>query len=99
MPFLTPLASTGSTVGRWACRADSNADGGKSYLICITIGPVFFTAAIYLMLSRIIVHYGRQHARISPKAISLTFMTCDFIALLLQVRIFLFASNGELFKK
>ena len=54
------------------------------YLVCITIGPVFFSAAIYLILSRIIVHYGLQHARISPKAISLTFMTCDFIALVLQ---------------
>jgi hypothetical protein len=54
------------------------------YIICLTIAPVFFAASIYLILSRIIVHYGTQHARISPKAISLTFMSCDFIALLLQ---------------
>jgi hypothetical protein len=59
-------------------------DNGHSYLVCITIGPVFFSAAIYLILSRIIVHYGRSHARISPKTISLTFMSCDFIALVLQ---------------
>jgi hypothetical protein len=54
------------------------------YIICLTIAPVFFAASIYLILSRIIVHYGTQHARISPKAISLIFMSCDFIALLLQ---------------
>jgi hypothetical protein len=36
------------------------------------------------MLSRIIVYYDIRHARISPKAISLTFITCDFIALVLQ---------------
>ncbi|KAG0650416.1 Efflux pump himE [Hyphodiscus hymeniophilus] len=54
------------------------------YLICITIAPVFFTAAIYLTLSRIIVRYGREKSRFSPKAISLTFMACDFIALVLQ---------------
>jgi hypothetical protein len=55
-----------------------------SYIICLTIAPVFFAASIYLILSRIIVHYGIHHARISPKTISLTFMSCDFIALLLQ---------------
>ena len=54
------------------------------YLICLAIGPVFFSAAIYLCLSRIIVHYGSQHARIPPKAISIGFMTCDWIALILQ---------------
>jgi hypothetical protein len=54
-----------------------------SYIICLTIAPVFFAASIYLILSRIIVHYGIHHARISPKAISITFMMCDFIALLL----------------
>jgi hypothetical protein len=56
----------------------------NSYIICLTIAPVFFAASIYLILSRIIVHYGIHHARISPKAISLTFMGCDFIALVLQ---------------
>jgi hypothetical protein len=55
-----------------------------SYLICLTIGPVFFAAAIYLTLSRIIVHYGPQHSRFSPKMISLGFMFCDFIALVMQ---------------
>lgn len=54
------------------------------YIICLTIGPVFFSAALYIILSRIIVHYGPQHSRFSPKTISLTFMTFDFIALVLQ---------------
>ena len=54
------------------------------YIITLTIGPVFFAASIYLTLSRIIVHYGVHHTRISPKAISLTFMSCDFVALILQ---------------
>jgi hypothetical protein len=55
-----------------------------SYIICLTIGPVFFSAAIYITLSRIIVHYGPQYSRFSPKAVSLTFMTFDFVALVLQ---------------
>ncbi|KUJ09395.1 RTA1-domain-containing protein [Mollisia scopiformis] len=54
------------------------------YLIGLTIGPVFFNAAIYLTLSRIIVHYGVRYCWLTPKRISITFMTCDFIALVLQ---------------
>ncbi|KAE8454596.1 hypothetical protein EG329_000219 [Mollisiaceae sp. DMI_Dod_QoI] len=54
------------------------------YLVCLTIAPVFFAAAIYLTLSRIIVHYGVNYSRLTPKRISITFMSCDFIALVLQ---------------
>lgn len=35
----------------------------NSYLICLTIGPTFLSAAIYLCLARIIVVYGEQHSR------------------------------------
>jgi hypothetical protein len=54
------------------------------YIICVTIGPVFFSAALYLTLSRIIIHYGPAHSRLTPKTISIGFMTADFIALVLQ---------------
>lgn len=50
----------------------------------MTIAPVFFTAAIYLTLARIIVHYGIHNSRLSPKTYSITFMTSDVIALILQ---------------
>ncbi|KAH8816921.1 putative RTA1 domain protein [Xylogone sp. PMI_703] len=54
------------------------------YLITLTIAPVFYTAAIYITLSRIIVRYGTQYSRLTPKTISITFMTGDFISLVLQ---------------
>jgi hypothetical protein len=54
------------------------------YLIGLTIGPVFFAASIYLTLSRIIVYYGPQHSRFPPKTITLLFVSCDFVALVLQ---------------
>ncbi|TAQ90541.1 hypothetical protein B7494_g1120 [Chlorociboria aeruginascens] len=54
------------------------------YLICLTIAPVFFTAALYLTLSRVITHYGAHNSRVSPKIYTLSFMASDFIALLLQ---------------
>lgn len=54
------------------------------YLVCLTIGPVFFAAAIYLTLSRIIVHYGVKYTWFTPKRTSIIFMSCDFIALVMQ---------------
>jgi hypothetical protein len=53
-------------------------------LICVTIGPVFLTAAIYLCLSRIIVVYGIHLSRLIPGTIAISFMVSDFISLLLQ---------------
>ncbi|KAE9381929.1 RTA1-domain-containing protein [Stipitochalara longipes BDJ] len=53
-------------------------------LICVTIGPVFLTAAIYLCLSRIIVVYGSHLSRLAPGTIAISFMVSDFISLLLQ---------------
>jgi RTA1 like protein len=45
---------------------------------------VFFTAALYLTLARVIMHYGPQNSRLTPKAYTITFMCSDFIALVLQ---------------
>ncbi|TVY32923.1 Sphingoid long-chain base transporter [Lachnellula occidentalis] len=53
-------------------------------IICLTIAPVFFTAALYLTLSRVIMHYGRHNSRITPKQYTLAFITADSIALVLQ---------------
>ncbi|KAF7927395.1 uncharacterized protein EAE97_010070 [Botrytis byssoidea] len=54
------------------------------YLICVTTAPVFFTASIYMTYSRILLHYGPHLSRFSPKAISVTFMAADWVALILQ---------------
>jgi hypothetical protein len=45
---------------------------------------VFFTAALYLTLARVIMHYGPQNSRLTPKSYTITFMCSDFIALVLQ---------------
>lgn len=55
-----------------------------SYLICLTIGPAFLTASIYLCLSRIIIVYGARISRFAPATISTVFMVSDFISLVLQ---------------
>ncbi|MCJ1477671.1 hypothetical protein MMC13_006344 [Lambiella insularis] len=54
------------------------------YLICLTIGPAFFSAAVYLCLARIVVVYGTRIARFSPRTYTTVFICCDFLALVLQ---------------
>lgn len=54
------------------------------YLIGLTIGPAFLTASIYLCLSRIITIFGVKLSILKPKWITLIFVFCDFVSLLLQ---------------
>ena len=56
----------------------------RSYIVTITIGPAFFSAAIYLCLARIVIVYGQQLSRLSPAIIATTFMILDAFALGLQ---------------
>jgi hypothetical protein len=55
-----------------------------SYLICLTIAPVFISASIYLSIVRIIGLYGKHLSYFKPRTIALIFMTSDFISLVLQ---------------
>lgn len=57
---------------------------GVRYLICLTIGPAFLSAAIYLCLSRVIVAYGEGISRIRPQTYTYIFVSCDFLSLVLQ---------------
>ncbi|KAL2813865.1 RTA1 like protein-domain-containing protein [Aspergillus granulosus] len=61
-----------------------NGDNFLVYLVCLTIAPAFLTAAIYLTLSRIVVAYGEKISYFKPRTYTITFITFDFIALLLQ---------------
>lgn len=54
------------------------------YMICLTIGPVFFAAAIYLCLGRIIVVYGQEISRWKPRTYTFVFLGCDIVSLVVQ---------------
>ncbi|KAL5358591.1 RTA1 like protein-domain-containing protein [Aspergillus floccosus] len=54
------------------------------YLICLTIGPAFVTAAIYLCFGRVIIVYGESFSRIKSKTYAIVFVTCDLLCLILQ---------------
>lgn len=54
------------------------------YLIGLTIGPAFLTAAIYICLGRIITIFGVALSAIKPKWITIIFVGCDLLSLILQ---------------
>jgi hypothetical protein len=54
------------------------------YLVCLTISPAFFAAAIYLCLGRIVVVYGEDLSRFYPRTYTLIFCGCDIFSLVLQ---------------
>lgn len=55
-----------------------------AYLVCLTIGPAFMSAAVYLCLARIVVVYGQDLSRFQPRWYTIVFCTCDLISLILQ---------------
>ena len=56
----------------------------RSYLICVTLGPAFLSASIYLSLSRIVVVYGEDISRFRPATYTLIFIGADIVSLVLQ---------------
>lgn len=65
------------------------------YLIGCTIGPAFYSAAIYLSISRIILVYGRSASRLDPRKMTICFIAGDFLSLLLQAIGGALASTGK----
>lgn len=53
-------------------------------IVMITIGPVFFSAAIYVLLSQIIEFLSVKHARFAPRLLIWIFIPSDILSLILQ---------------
>jgi hypothetical protein len=53
-------------------------------LVLITIGPVFFAAAIYVLLYQIVNYIDRSASRVNPKFFYWVFIPADIISLVLQ---------------
>lgn len=48
------------------------------------IAPTFFTAGIYVILGRLIQHFGPESSILSPKLYLWIFCTCDVLSLVIQ---------------
>ncbi|EED16677.1 conserved hypothetical protein [Talaromyces stipitatus ATCC 10500] len=53
-------------------------------IVCLTMGPAFYSAGLYLCLARIVIVYGEEISRIRPAWYTRIFITCDLISLALQ---------------
>lgn len=53
-------------------------------ICCITIAPVFFTAAIYVCLGDVVRHVSREASRVGPRGYAWLFIPCDVVSLILQ---------------
>ncbi|RFU32531.1 hypothetical protein B7463_g3845, partial [Scytalidium lignicola] len=53
-------------------------------IVCITIAPAFFSAAIYLTLSKIIMYLSLSSSRFPPQLYYWIFVPCDIVSLALQ---------------
>ncbi len=52
---------------------------------CIVVAPVFYSAAIYTLITAMINRVGREYAPLPPKVILWTFIACDIIATTIQI--------------
>ncbi|KAH6973533.1 RTA1 like protein-domain-containing protein [Ilyonectria sp. MPI-CAGE-AT-0026] len=53
-------------------------------ICCLTIGPAFMAAGIYLCLRRIVSAFGPENSRLPPEYYTRIFIPCDVISLVLQ---------------
>lgn len=66
-----PLPSL-SPQGTWDISVDCPAP--CRYLICVTIASIFFTAAIYLCLARVVVVFGEKLSFLRPRTYTILFI-------------------------
>lgn len=53
-------------------------------IVCITIAPVFFCSAIYVLLSQVILFIDTSLSRCKPQLFYWIFIPCDIVSLVLQ---------------
>lgn len=53
-------------------------------IVTLTTGPVFYCAAIYVVLAKTITAFGPEHSRFPPQLFYWVFIPCDLVSLALQ---------------
>ncbi|KAI9743445.1 MAG: hypothetical protein M1818_002757 [Claussenomyces sp. TS43310] len=53
-------------------------------IVCLTIGPAFFSASIYFTLTKIVNALGPEHSRFNAKWYYWGFIPCDVLSIVLQ---------------
>ncbi|KAL6917861.1 hypothetical protein ACHAP8_000235 [Fusarium lateritium] len=66
----------------WQNRWSEN--GFLVQICCLTIGPAFMAAGVYLCLRRIVSAFGPENSRLPPEYYTRIFIPCDVVSLVLQ---------------
>ncbi len=65
-------------------------------LVCLTVGPAFLSAGIYLCLARIVVVFGTSNSHFRLAIYTIKSLCCDFVSLLLQAAAGAIASGAQI---
>lgn len=88
VPLLTTLFITAELIGwasrTWAAKCPYNRDAFLSQIVTLIIAPVFFSAALYILLGKLIRDMGRASSILSAKWYAIVFCTCDVVSLIIQ---------------
>lgn len=68
----------------WAAKCPYNRDAFLSQIVTLIIAPVFFSAALYVLLGKLIRDLGRASSILSAKWYTIIFCTCDVVSLIIQ---------------
>lgn len=68
----------------WSSKCPYNKTAFLIQISTLVIAPIFFAAAIYLVLARLIVRRGPKYSLLKPRTYLWVFCTADFISLLIQ---------------
>lgn len=79
----------------FSVKGASTTDTRRRYLVPLTIGPAFLSAAIYLSLARLVVIHGPHLSRFAPQTYTRLFITSDIISLILQAAGGALAASGD----
>ncbi|KAI1207026.1 RTA1-domain-containing protein [Annulohypoxylon truncatum] len=72
-------------IGRtWSAECPYNRNAFLIQITTLIIGPVFFTAALYVLLGMFIGALGREYSILSARMYTIVFVTCDTISLVIQ---------------
>lgn len=82
---ITTIVEALGWAGRtWSSKCPYSHDAFLIQIVTLIIGPVFFSAALYVLLGILIIQLGRKSSILSPKMYAIVFCACDVVSLVIQ---------------
>ncbi|KAK8057593.1 hypothetical protein PG996_011530 [Apiospora saccharicola] len=69
----------------WAAQCPYNQHAYLMQVVTLIIAPLFFTAALYMLLGQLIQIFGPESSMLSARMYTITFLSGNFVALIIQI--------------